>query len=495
MGLVYDALTGNVQYLIELGGDGGGSAKQATLLSITTAPSGTFEKGSQYYNSNTKLIYTAVEDNTWDGAKPSNPEFGTIYIFDNQGTTEYYQWDGDNLVETDLEKYQLIANITDDFTESSKTKYPSSFALFKGLGTVRPSKVNNSGASLPVDLSDYSLGDTFLNITNKKLYTAKADAYELNTGVFNSATIDFNTGIATNFAYAQQTTHQLYKTLSFNPWTGNKNYQIKFKILSFANDNLGLFNFYSSTGSGSSYFIGFGITNRKIVYTDASASYGSYSSRSEIICLNTEIQINKEYTLTIEKLSDSCTVTLYENGIEKESNSFTVSDITSTSNYTFQYGTATFKGSESQIYVKNLYSYGEIYLLESSGDFLKASGTLVWDDGEDLIDLAQYADITNGILYFYCENQLFSNKPNNLTFNNVSASTWVADNTYQDYGYKCELNCNGVKANMFAQVIFNPTEADSGNYATVAQTGNNIITIYSKVNDTITIPNIVVMGV
>lgn len=87
----------------------------------------------------------------------------------------------------------------------------------------------------------------------------------------------------------------------------------------------------------------------------------------------------------------------------------------------------------------------------------------------------------------------FALKPLKIT--NISASNWVVDDTYTDYGYKCDLSCPGVTANMFAQVIFAPTEADSGNYSTVAQTGNNIITIYSKVNDTITIPNIVVMGV
>ena len=84
MGLVSNSITGKVEYLIDL--EGGGGAKQSTLLSITTAPSGSFEKGSQYYNSNTRLIYTAVEDNTWTDAKTSDPEFGTIYVCDNSGT-------------------------------------------------------------------------------------------------------------------------------------------------------------------------------------------------------------------------------------------------------------------------------------------------------------------------------------------------------------------------------------------------------------------------
>lgn len=104
-------------------GGGGGATKQVTLLSITTAPSGTFEKGSQYFNSSVKLIYTAVENDTWTGATTSTPEFGVIYIFDNQGTTKYYQWDGDNLVKIggNLTKkvYTISANNTSTLDVSS----------------------------------------------------------------------------------------------------------------------------------------------------------------------------------------------------------------------------------------------------------------------------------------------------------------------------------------------------------------------------------------
>ena len=78
-------------------------------------------------------------------------------------------------------------------------------------------------------------------------------------------------------------------------------------------------------------------------------------------------------------------------------------------------------------------------------------------------------------------------------FSNINASSWVSDSTYTDYGYKCDLTCTGVKSTDFAQVVFAPTQADSGNYATVCQTGTNTVTIYSKVNDSITIPTIVVM--
>lgn len=82
-----------------------------------------------------------------------------------------------------------------------------------------------------------------------------------------------------------------------------------------------------------------------------------------------------------------------------------------------------------------------------------------------------------------------------LKYSNIVASTWVADNTYADYGYKCDITCNGVTSNSIAQVIFALTEADSGNYATVCQTSTNTVTIYSKVDTTITIPTILIQGV
>lgn len=139
-----------------------GSSKQITLLSITIAPTGTFEKGSQYYNSTDKVIYIAVEDNVWSNIG-STPEFGIIYIYDNSGTNEYYVWDGDNLVETDLEKYQLKSNITDNYASSSTTTYPSSKALNDGL-------TSKQGVNLiftNVSANNWVSDSTYTNFTYK----------------------------------------------------------------------------------------------------------------------------------------------------------------------------------------------------------------------------------------------------------------------------------------------------------------------------------------
>ena len=91
-------------------------------------------------------------------------------------------------------------------------------------------------------------------------------------------------------------------------------------------------------------------------------------------------------------------------------------------------------------------------------------------------------------------NELADNKQNkSQVFINIEASDWVEDDTFEDYGYKCELECEGVNENMFAQVVFSIDEANSGNYASVCDTAENKVIIYSKVNDTITIPTIVIM--
>ena len=111
---------------------------------------------------------------------------------------------------------------------------------------------------------------------------------------------------------------------------------------------------------------------------------------------------------------------------------------------------------------------------------LKTQHPLYYFDGTQLVKVSKrLADLAG---------------PKFLTFTDVSASTWVADNTYTDYGYKCVLTCNGVTSNDYAQVIFSPSDASSGNYANVCLTGTDTVTIYSKVNTTITILSIIILG-
>lgn len=80
----------------------------------------------------------------------------------------------------------------------------------------------------------------------------------------------------------------------------------------------------------------------------------------------------------------------------------------------------------------------------------------------------------------------------NLVFSNKTASSWSADSTYSGYGYRCAVACSGVTASDVAEVVFGIAQASSGNYAPLCNTYSGGIYIYSKVNDSITIPTIIV---
>jgi hypothetical protein len=79
-----------------------------------------------------------------------------------------------------------------------------------------------------------------------------------------------------------------------------------------------------------------------------------------------------------------------------------------------------------------------------------------------------------------------------LKFENKTASSWVSDNTYTDYSYRCDISCSGVTADMFAEVVFGVDDSTSGNYAPVCETKSNVVSIWSKENTTTTIPTIII---
>ena len=82
-----------------------------------------------------------------------------------------------------------------------------------------------------------------------------------------------------------------------------------------------------------------------------------------------------------------------------------------------------------------------------------------------------------------------------LVFSNttVAAASWEADSTYSDYDYKAEISLNGVTPTMVPEVVFDPDDAVSGNFAPVATSDEDIITIYAKESpeDAIVIPTII----
>lgn len=80
---------------------------------------------------------------------------------------------------------------------------------------------------------------------------------------------------------------------------------------------------------------------------------------------------------------------------------------------------------------------------------------------------------------------LFSNKV-------VQLSTWVDDETYTDYPYKADITCDGMTANHTPEIVFSLTDATSGDFAPVCNSGTNKVTIWAKryPDGDITIPTI-----
>lgn len=73
-----------------------------------------------------------------------------------------------------------------------------------------------------------------------------------------------------------------------------------------------------------------------------------------------------------------------------------------------------------------------------------------------------------------------------------ASPSFASDNTYQDYGYKGTITVTGATASMRPEVIFGLTEAMSGNYAPICESGAGVVYIYAKVNTPITIPLVIV---
>ena len=84
---------------------------------------------------------------------------------------------------------------------------------------------------------------------------------------------------------------------------------------------------------------------------------------------------------------------------------------------------------------------------------------------------------------------------NILIFENITVPTsvWVEDTTYEEFGYKADISCEGVTDDFFSDVVFGVSEAVSGNYAPISLTGAGIVTIYAVdlPESDITIPTII----
>lgn len=75
---------------------------------------------------------------------------------------------------------------------------------------------------------------------------------------------------------------------------------------------------------------------------------------------------------------------------------------------------------------------------------------------------------------------------------NVSAASFIEDATYDEYPYKADIMLSQISETLVPTVVFSVSDAESGNYAPVAATGEGYVRIWAKKvpEDTITIPTI-----
>lgn len=76
----------------------------------------------------------------------------------------------------------------------------------------------------------------------------------------------------------------------------------------------------------------------------------------------------------------------------------------------------------------------------------------------------------------------------------IATSAWASDTTYADYPYRASVALPPITAVSFAEIVFSPTDATSGNFAPVCDTYNGGIYIYAKAvpDAVITIPTIII---
>lgn len=80
----------------------------------------------------------------------------------------------------------------------------------------------------------------------------------------------------------------------------------------------------------------------------------------------------------------------------------------------------------------------------------------------------------------------------NTYYTNVTASEWVEDSTYVDFVYKCDIACEGVTPNDYAEVVFEVAQSTGGDYAPVCETIDNAVRIWSKKDSVIIVPTIII---
>lgn len=279
-----------------------------------------------------------------------------------------------------------------------------------GGGGSFPIVVTSSGSSLP-SASGYQEGDTFLNTGDKKIYKAGYFGYELlNSTLRDDAVLNYITGVLSNVGYVPDGYSYKYNMIQkgsdYIEWSGNKTIDLHFKLT--GNLTSG-YNYWLFSSNYCGYNIGIALVSDGVYFAKWNFYQSSFSMVSNTKILDFNWQ-QDEYYLRLNKVSENTIISLSNTGYDTDN---IIKETVEIADFygRYQGSGATYIGlgtvSDSRMPDKyNGIVPIDIYLLDTTQNYLKESTSLFWDNGTSLTDKTEYADKTNGALYLYESSEL-----------------------------------------------------------------------------------------
>lgn len=250
-----------------------------------------------------------------------------------------------------------------------------------------PTIVTDSGSSLPAT-TGFSVEDTFLNTSDKKIYEIKTN-YSLSSDYANVGSLDVSTGEITGFS----TSKYLYRGFGSIPVN---DIDIHFKTDNdITTEQCIISHFFSYQGTNKAYF--------SVIVKDGSLIVVNNDSQSETII--SQVKVNTEYritgSITYSNNQGKFNIVAYEKETQIYSGVVPVTVSTSPfADKTMYFG----------VLREDVGTYKNPFLGIIYGDSNWVSNicvaSLSWDNGTSLTDKTEYADKTNGALYLYENSEL-----------------------------------------------------------------------------------------
>lgn len=138
---------------------------------------------------------------------------------------------------------------------------------------------------------------------------------------------------------------------------------------------------------------------------------------------------------------------------------------------------------------------GEPYIRYQSIVFIK-DVLKIWAHGVlyncSEVDLSDYLTSEEIAEIYATSDMLEAKQDKSIKYTDLTADTWVSDSTYPDFPWRCDVTCEGVTGEMYADVVFNLAQSLSGSYAPVCETRTDAVSVWSSENISITIPTILI---